>query len=88
MLLQEKQLSDFSPLYFEFCRFSGGSKLNRSPRCMSPFSLSDGTKIGNNFESCNIVSRFFCFWGKISGLGANCGVPFCSFSGFLCKFAA
>jgi len=58
MLLQEKQLSDFFPLSLEFCRFTGGSKLNRSPRCRRPL-LNDMAKIGIIFESCNIVSRFF-----------------------------
>ena len=33
MQLQEKQLSDFSPIHVELCRFSDGSKLNSSPRC-------------------------------------------------------
>jgi hypothetical protein len=35
----------------EFSRFSSGSKLNRSPQCTSPFSLSDGTKIKIIFET-------------------------------------
>ena len=59
MLLQEKQLSDFSPVHVEFCRFSSGSKLNRSPRCTLLFSLSNGAKARNNFESCNICELFF-----------------------------
>ena len=48
MLLQEKQLSDFSPAYFEFSRFSDGSKLNSSPRCCQSVST-DGTKVSNFF---------------------------------------
>ena len=64
MLLQEKQLSDFSPLYFEFSRFSDGSKLNSSPRCRQSFST-DGTKIGIFSESCNIVSCFLHLAAKL-----------------------
>ena len=60
MLLQEEQLSDFSPLYFEFCRFSGGSKLNRSPRCRQSFST-DAAKIGIFSECCNICELFFLY---------------------------
>ena len=60
MLLQEKQLSDFSPLYFEFSRFSDGSKLNRSPRCRRLFP-NDGTNISIIFESCNICELFFLY---------------------------
>ena len=51
MLLQEKQLSVFLPIRVEFSRFSDGSKLNSSPQCPSPFSLSDGAKIGIIFET-------------------------------------
>ena len=78
MLLQEKQLSDFSPLYFEFCRFSGGSKLNRSPRCRQSFST-DGTKIGIFSESCNICELFFTLGGKIMAKERNVQVLFCPF---------
>ena len=42
-------------------------------------SLDDGTKIGNNFESCNIVSCFFYFGDKIKGFMAISVVPFHSF---------
>ena len=65
MLLQEKQLSNFSPLYFEFSRFSDGSKLNCSPRCRHSL-RSDGAKINILLGICNIVSRFFHFGGKYS----------------------
>ena len=41
----------------EFSRFSSGSKLNRSPQCMSPFSLSDGANIGIIFESCKKMHK-------------------------------
>ena len=51
MLLQEKQLSVFLPIRVEFSRFSDGSKLNSSPQCPSPFSLSDGAKISIIFET-------------------------------------
>ena len=72
MLLQEKQLSDFSPLYFEFCRFSGGSKLSRSPRCRRLFP-NDGTNISIIFESCNICELFFLYLGaKLWQKGEMC----------------
>ena len=65
MLLQEKQLSDFSPLYFEFSRFSDGPKLNRSPRCRRMLFTNDEAKISNFSETCNIVSCFFIWGTKI-----------------------
>ena len=69
MLLQEKQLSDFSPVHVEFCRFSSGSKLNRSPQCRGSFST-DGAKIGIFSESCNICELFFfTLGGKIKAKG-------------------
>ena len=72
MLLQEKQLSDFSPLYFEFSRFSDGSKLNSSPRCRQSDST-DGTKIGIFTESCNICELFFLYLAaKIMQKGEMC----------------
>jgi len=79
MLLQEKQLSDFSPLYFEFSRFSDGSKLNSSPRCRQSFST-DGTKIGIFSESCNICELFFYTWRQNYGEREKCASPFLSFS--------
>ena len=64
MQLQEKQLSDFSPIHVEFCRFSDGSKLNSSPRCCQSF-LTDGTKLSIFHERRIIVSCFFYYWCKI-----------------------
>ena len=78
MLLQEKQLSNFSPLYFEFSRFSDGSKLNRSPLCRHSL-RNDGAKISILLERCNIVSRFFHFGGKISAKRPFPQVLFCPF---------
>jgi hypothetical protein len=78
MLLQEKQLSNFSPLYFEFSRFSDGSKPNSSPRCRHSL-RNDGAKISNLVERCNIVSRFFHFGGKNSVKRPILQVLFCPF---------
>ena len=78
MPLQEKQLSRFSPLYIEFCRFSGGSKLNRSPRCRHSL-RNDGAKIGILLERCNILSRFFHFGGKYRAKRPYTQVLFCPF---------
>jgi hypothetical protein len=50
MQLQEKQLSDFSPIHVEFSRFTGGSKLNRSPQCRLSFRIDDAN-IGIIFET-------------------------------------
>ena len=75
MLLQEKQLSDFSPVHIEFSRFSDGSKLNSSPLCRRPI-LNDEAKISNIFESCNIVSCFFYYDGKNSEFCAVTIGPF------------
>ena len=66
MLLQEKQLSDFLPAYLNFPDSQTGQSLIALLNVCQP-SLDDGTKIGINFESCNIVSCFFCFGGKING---------------------
>ena len=60
------------PLSLEFCRFSGGSKLSRSPRCRQSFST-DGTKIGIFSESCNICELFFLHLGaKLRRKGEMC----------------
>ena len=93
MQLQEKQLSDFSPVHSEFCRFSSGSKLlallnvrHPSQEATEITSLTnDGTKISIIFESCNIMSCFFYFDDKICGNSSNSFVQFHSFLLFLSK---
>ena len=65
-------------LILRICRFSGGSKLNRSPRCCHSL-RNDGAKINNLLGICNIVSRFFHFGGKISAKRPFLQVLFCPF---------
>ena len=80
MLPQEKHQSDFSPLYFEFSRFSDGSKLNSSPRCCHSLQ-NDVTRVGFFPESCNIVSCFFYLSAKLKRMGEMCK-PFSVLFGF------
>ena len=55
MLPQEKQLSDFSPLYFEFADSLAGQSFIALLNACHP-SLDDVAKIRLFSESCNIVS--------------------------------
>lgn len=52
--LQEKQLSDLSPLYFEVSRFADGSKLIALLDVRRPNKSGDGAKIRNYFENCSL----------------------------------
>lgn len=81
MQLQEKQLSDFSPIHVEFCRFSDGSKLNSSPRCCQSF-LTDGTKLSIFHERRIIVSCFFLLLMQNIQLKGVLQVLFCPFASF------
>ena len=60
MLPQEKQLSDFSPLYFEFADSLAGQSFIALLNARHP-SWINAAKIRLFSESCNIVSCFFYF---------------------------
>ena len=71
----------------EFSRFSDGSKLNRSPQCMSSI-FGQRHKDKQYFRKLHHYElTFFTFVGKISGFELKTVVPFHSFSIFLCTFA-
>ena len=79
MLLQEKQLSDLSPVHVEFSRFSDGSKLNRSPQCLSPIT-GRLCKDKHYFWKLHHFELIFFIFCKNSGFSVNTVVPFHSFS--------